>query len=213
MQGIFLKGRVVNFRKVRWNSFQPNFFLLFQDGVLDDAPKTFLASVSHDSEERRRDLKQKITKAFPNVSVIDVTQMAGKILSITDQLSVSVQFMAWFFIAAGLVLIFSIARHEALKNQNQINLLKVLGAGNAAVRAITLLEFGFTGCAAALSGIGVSFGFSFAIAWYFFDSLWQRDPLTSLIILVLTTLISMGTALMASQKVLNSKPAGLFQAG
>jgi len=29
IQGIPLEGRVVNLRKVRWNSFQPNFFLLF----------------------------------------------------------------------------------------------------------------------------------------------------------------------------------------
>jgi putative ABC transport system permease protein len=212
VQGISLKGRVVNFRKVRWNSFQPNFFLLFQAGVLDDAPKTFLASVSHDSEEKRKTLRQKITKAFPNVSVIDVTQLAGKILSISDRLSVSVRFMAWFSIAAGLVLIFSIARHEALKSRNQMNLLKVLGAGDASVRAVTLLEFGFTGFSAALSGILLSFGFSFAVAAYFFDSLWKFDPKASLMILGLTTFISMGTAFMASRRVLNSKPLGLLSA-
>ncbi|MGD9731586.1 MAG: ABC transporter permease, partial [Desulfamplus sp.] len=45
VQGMELKGRVVNLRKVKWNSFQPNFFILFQKGVLDDAPKTFLASI------------------------------------------------------------------------------------------------------------------------------------------------------------------------
>ena len=210
VQGIPLEGQVVNFRNVRWNSFQPNFYLLFQDGVLDDAPKTYLASVSHDSVEKRQALRQKIIREFPNISVIDVTRLAGKILSITDRLSVSVRFMAWFSIAAGLVLIFSIARHEALKNQNQINLLKVLGADTSAIRAITLLEFGFTGCAAALAGVGLSFGFSYAGAWYFFDSLWRFDPNASILILVLTTLISMGTALAASGKVLNSKPAGLL---
>ncbi|MFA5903577.1 MAG: FtsX-like permease family protein [Desulfobacula sp.] len=210
VQGIPLEGRVVNFRKVRWNSFQPNFYLLFQDGVLDEAPKTYLASVSHDSNEKRKDLKQKISKQFPNISIIDVTQLAGKILAITDRLSVSLKFMAWFSIAAGLVLIFSIARHEALKNQNQINLLKVLGADNTTVRAVTLLEFGFTGFVASLSGIGLGFGFSFTGAWYFFDSLWQFNPKASLIILVLTTLISMGTAFAASRKILNSKPARLL---
>ncbi len=210
VQGIALEGRVVNFRKVRWNSFQPNFYLLFQDGVLNEAPKTYLASVSHESNEKRKDLKQKISKRFPNVSVIDVTQLAGKILALTDRLLVSLNFMAWFCVAAGLVLIFSIARHEALKNQNQINLLKVLGADNTMVRAVTLLEFGFIGFAAALSGIGLGFGFSFAGAWYFFDSFWQFDPNASFMILVLTTLISMGTAFTASRNILNSKPAQLF---
>ncbi len=77
IQGIPLQGRVKNLRKVRWNSFQPNFFLLFQDGVLNTAPKTFLAAVSRVPPAKRQDLKNKIVDTFPNVSVIDVTQMHG----------------------------------------------------------------------------------------------------------------------------------------
>ncbi|MGK0290274.1 MAG: putative ABC transport system permease protein, partial [bacterium] len=30
VQGISIQGKIVNFRSVRWNSFQPNFFILFQ---------------------------------------------------------------------------------------------------------------------------------------------------------------------------------------
>ena len=210
IQGIPLTGQVKNLRKVRWNSFQPNFFLLFQDGVLNDAPKTFLAAISHVAPENRQTLKNKIVTSFPNVSVIDVTQMAGTLLSIMDKLSLSIRFMAWLAIAAGLVSIFSIARHEAWKNENQVNLLKVLGADFNAIQAITLLEFGFIGFTAALFAILLSFGFSRAISWYFFDSLWQFDLYISLAILFLTTGICMGTALMASRKVMNTKPVKLL---
>lgn len=210
IQGIPMAGRVKNLRKVRWNSFQPNFFLLFQDGVLNDAPKTFLAAIAHVTQENRQELKNKIVTAFPNVSVIDVTQMAATLLGISDKLSLSIRFMAWLAIAAGLVSIFSIARHEAWKNENQINLLKILGADYKAIQAITLLEFGFIGFTAALFAILLSFGFSLAISWYFFDSLWQFDLEVSLVILFLTTCICMGTALAASRKVMNTKPARLL---
>lgn len=210
IQGIPMAGRVKNLRKVRWNSFQPNFFLLFQDGVLNDAPKTFLAAIAHVAQENRQELKNKIVTAFPNVSVIDVTQMAATLLGISDKLSLSIRFMAWLAIAAGLVSIFSIARHEAWKNENQINLLKILGADYKTIQAITLLEFGFIGFTAALFAILLSFGFSLAISWYFFDSLWQFDLGVSLVILFLTTCICMGTALAASRKVMNTKPARLL---
>jgi putative ABC transport system permease protein len=210
IQGIPMEGRVVNLRKVRWNSFQPNFFLLFQDGVLNDAPKTFLAAISHVAPENRQVLKNKIVNDFPNVSVIDVTRMAGTLLDITDRLSLSIRFMAWLAIAAGLVSIFSIARHEAWKNENQVNLLKVLGADFKSIQAITLLEFGFIGFTAALFAIGLSFGFSLAISRYFFDDLWQFDLTVSLLILFATTGICMGTALAASRKVMNTKPANLL---
>lgn len=211
IQGIPLKGRIKNLRKVRWNSFQPNFFLLFQNGVLDDAPKTFLAAVSHVPIKKRQDLKNKIVDAFPNVSIIDVTQMAKTLLDITERLLLSIRFMAWLAIAAGMVSIFSIARHQARKNENQINLLKVLGSDLKTIQAITLLEFGCIGFSAALFAILLSYAFSWAVSWYFFDSLWQINPILSILILLLTTLICMGTALTASQRVMNSKPIRLLE--
>lgn len=210
IQGIPLEGRVVNLRKVRWNSFQPNFFLLFQDGVLNDAPKTYLAAISRVAPEDRQELKNKIVNAFPNISIIDVTQMAGTLLSITDRLSLSIRFMAWLAIAAGLVSIFSIVRHEARKNENQVNLLKVLGADFKAIQGITLVEFGFIGFMASLFAVLLGFGFSRGISWYFFDSLWEFDLGASLVILCFTTCICMGTAMAASQKVMNTKPVTLL---
>ena len=210
IQGIAFTGRVKNLRKVRWNSFQPNFFLLFQNGVLNDAPKTYLAAVSQVPPDQRQPLKNQIVEKFPNVSVIDVTQLANMLLSVSNKLSLSVRFMAWLAIVAGLISIFSIARHEAWNNRNQINLLKVLGAEYPAIRAITLLEFGCIGCFAALSAILLSYGFSFGISWYFFDSLWQINAVMSISILVLTTLVCMGTALSATKKVMDIKPIHLL---
>ncbi|HRO68617.1 MAG TPA: FtsX-like permease family protein, partial [Pseudobdellovibrionaceae bacterium] len=37
VQGVEIDGVIVNLRKVRWTSFQPNFFILIQDGALNDA--------------------------------------------------------------------------------------------------------------------------------------------------------------------------------
>lgn len=210
IQGIGFTGQVKNFRKVRWNSFQPNFFLLFQNGVLNDAPKTYLAAISQVPIDRRQQLKNRIVEKFPNISVIDVTQLANMLLSISNKLSLSVRFMAWLAIAAGLISIFSIARHEAWNNRDQINLLKVLGSEYQAIRTITLLEFGCIGFFAALFAILLSYGFSFSISWYFFDSLWQINALMSMTILVLTTLVCMGTALSASKKVMNIKSIHLL---
>ncbi len=210
IQGIPFTGRIKNFRKVRWNSFQPNFFLLFQNGVLNDAPKTYLAAISQVPNEKRQTLKNKIVDKFPNISVIDVTKMAETLLDISDKLSLSIRFMAWLAIAAGLISIFSISRHQAWKNQNQINLLKILGSEYRSIQAITLLEFGSIGFSAALFAIILSYGFSWAISWYFFDSLWLIDFNISLTILVLTTLVCMITALVATKKVMDAKPISLL---
>lgn len=210
VQGIVLTGKVVNLRKVKWNSFQPNFFLLFQDGVLNDAPKTHLAAISDVGPDQRQALKNSIVDTFPNVSVIDVTQTAATILGVTDRLSLSVRFMAWLAICAGLVSIFSIARHQARKNRNQINLLKVLGMDFFSLQTLALVEFGFIGFTASLSALALSSGFSLAISWYFFDSLWQFSLVYSGVILIFSTGICMVTGLGAVRQVMKTKPVDLL---
>jgi putative ABC transport system permease protein len=211
IQGMVLEGRIKNIRKVRWNSFQPNFFLLFQQGVLDDAPKTWLGAVSRVPPELRQPLKKKIVETFSNISIIDVTQMITTLTFIADRLSVSVRFMAWLAIAAGLVSIFSIARHQARSQAVQTNLLKVLGAGFSDIKKISLVEFGSLGFAAAFVAVLLSIGFSRAVSWYFFDSLWQLDLLYLTGILVLTTLICMATAVAAAGKILQTRPMMLLK--
>jgi putative ABC transport system permease protein len=211
IQGMQLEGRIHNIRKVRWNSFQPNFFLLFQGGVLEEVPKSWLGAVAQVPKERRQILKRAIVTAFPNISIIDVTQMITTLTFIADRLAVSVRFMAWLAIAAGLVSIFSIARHQARRQAVQTNLLKVLGAGFGDIRRISLLEFGSLGFAAALTAVVLSVLFSRAIAWYFFDSLWQLNIWYLAGIPVLTTLICMATAVAAAGKILKSKPLMLLK--
>ncbi len=213
VQGIPLEGQVVNLRKVRWNSFQPNFFLLFQDGVLNDAPKTHLGAISNVRPDLRKALKNSLVDRFPNISVIDVTQTAATILGVTDRLSLSVRFMAWLAIGAGLVSIFSIARHEARKNRHQINLLKVLGCDFRTLRMVNLVEFGFIGFLAGLFALVLSMGFSMAIAWYFFDSLWQVDLGYLAGILVISTGVCMATGLWAALRVMKGSPLALLSGG
>ncbi len=212
VQGIPLKGRVKNLRKVRWNSFQPNFFLLFQDGVLNEAPKTYLGAISNVPKDQRALLKNVLVDRFPNISVIDVTQTASTILSVTDRLSLSVHFMAWLAIAAGLVSIFSIARHQARKNRHQTNLLKVLGAGGFSLQAVSLVEFGIIGFLSSLFALALSVAFSRAVSSYFFDSLWALDFSYLLSILVLATAVCMITGATAVRQVMKGRPLDLLNA-
>jgi len=213
IQGIPFTGKIVNIRKVQWNSFQPNFFLLFQNGVLDDAPKTYLASIPQVPLKDRRALKNKLFERFSNISVLDVTQTVTQILGITDKLSFSIKFMAYLAIAAGLVSIFSIARHEAQKHEKEINLLKVLGAGFSDIRKIIILEFGFLGFMSALFSIFLSIIFSYGVSYLFFDRLWSFRWEYSLFILVATTLICIFTAIIATEQVIKKKAVSLLGAG
>ncbi len=210
IHGIPLEGRIVNLRKVRWNSFQPNFFILFQKGVLDDAPKTYLASIPQMPSDRKMPLQNALAREFPNISVLDVNQAVKQLLKITDRLSFSINFMAWLAILAGLVVLFSIVRQETRGRSWEINLLKVLGAGFSDVRSIILFEFGFLGFSASFFAILLSLGCSYAISWLFFGRLWSFPWSYTLFCFGSITLICIGTALLAAGRVIRQKPAAML---
>ena len=210
VQGIELEGRVVNLRKVRWNSFQPNFFMLLQPGVLDEAPKTYLASVSRVAPGEKQALIRRLATAFANISVIDVSRLVEQLRQITLRLTGSLRFMAALAMATGLVAVFAIARQETLRREREINLLRVLGAGIGRVRTLTMLEFGLVGGAAALSALALSTGVSYGVAWLLFDRIWRFNLGAGLLMLVAATLVSAFTALVAADSVIRRKPTALL---
>ena len=87
--GIPIETEVKNLRKVVWTSFQPAFFILMQQGILEDAPKVFLGSIKNIPIEDRLSLQNKIVQIYPNISVIDVSRLVERIFSVIDKITIA----------------------------------------------------------------------------------------------------------------------------
>src|SRR5690606_2017992 len=94
VQGVEVEGEIINLRSVKWTSFQPNFFILVQGGVLNEAPKTFIAAIPFLAEDKRSALQNQIAISFPNVSVIDVVRTVDDVLKTAEKMSWSLELMA-----------------------------------------------------------------------------------------------------------------------
>lgn len=211
VQSVPIEGRIVNTREVIWNSFQPNFFVSFQPGVLDPAPKTFVAAIANVSEEDRISVQNSIVNTLPNISVINVQQIVARILDITNQISWAIRVMAYLSIFAGLVVLFSIARYEVKSRFWEINLLKILGANFSDVRHIVEIEFGILGLFAAISGVSLSLVMSYSISYFIFDGLWSFSSGITLFTILAICGLSVLTALIATLSVLRQKPLELLR--
>ncbi len=212
VQSVPITGKVINLRSIDWNSFQPNFFISFQPGVLDPAPKTFIAAVSSVPDEEQLGIQNAVVNALPNISIINVGQIVARILDITDQISWAIKVMAYLSIFAGLVVLFSIARYEVKSRFWEINLLKILGANFADVRSIIQIEFGILGFFAAFTGVAMSLLMSFGISYFVFDSIWRLSWGLSAFSIVAISALSVVTALVATISVLKQKPLQLLRA-
>ena len=211
VQEVLVEAIVINLRRVQWNSFQPNFFILFQPGVLEDAPGTFVGSIGGLVASRRMNVQNLIVSDYPNVSVIDVTRMVGRVLKISDQMVLALRMMAYLSILAGLVVVFSIARHEVEGRLWELNLLKVLGARFSDIQKMIQIEFAVLGIFAGLFGVAVSLIMSYGISWWFFENLWKWTWQTSLGSIIGVTSLSVGVAWLATQRALRSSPLSLLR--
>lgn len=210
VQGVEVEGEVANLRKVRWTSFQPNFFVLIQPGVLDDAPKTWIAGLPRMEESRKEDLQKEIAAKFGNVSVVDVNRTVNDVLKVADQMSWSLELMAALALFTGAMVLASIARSQVRSRRWELNLLKVLGAGPGRVKTYLLSEFTVLAGLSSLLGSFLSLSVSWIMMWQMFGGGYTVDLKWIFGISLFVTIIGMLIAERASAAVVREKPMTLL---
>jgi putative ABC transport system permease protein len=211
VSGVQLTAEVVNIRRVRWTSFQPNFFVQMQPGVLEQAPKTFIGTIQNLSVEEKQFIQDLLVQKFPTISILDVERTGRKILQVVGQMTWALQVMAILSIVVGLIILHTISREKARRQRQEINLQKILGASFTDLKNLVRLEFGALGFFSAVLGVTLSSGASFVLSHYIFDRVWSFHWQLPLIMITGVTLISCITAEIATRKVLSEKPIDLFK--
>jgi len=211
VQGVEVEGEIINLRKVKWTSFQPNFFILVQDGVLNEAPKTFIAAIPSLSEERRTRLQNDIASEFPNVSVVDVVRTVDEVLKTGEKMSWSLELMAALALLTGYIVLFSIVRSQIKLRRWELNMLKILGASWGEVASFILTEFAFLSGLAALCGALLSVIVSFSLNKFIFESDFQLSWAQPLVSVVLITALSLLISFLASLDIVKESALGILR--
>ncbi|HET7400344.1 MAG TPA: FtsX-like permease family protein, partial [Usitatibacter sp.] len=98
-------AKVSSLRKVDWDSFKPNFYVIATPPVLQGYPANWITSFHLPGG--REEVVTRLVQRFPNVSVIDMSALMAQFQRITDEVSRAVEFVFLFAIAAGLVVLFA----------------------------------------------------------------------------------------------------------
>lgn len=212
IQGIEIEGRIINIRKVKWTTFQPNFFMLVQPGVLDDAPKTFIASVPQLPIEQKGQIQQEITQAFTNVSTLDVSRVVEDTLKTSDQMSWSLELMSALALIAGYIILFSIIRTHLETRRYEFSMIKVLGGSGKQLLAYILNEYILLTFLAGAVGSFLSVFVSYGISYYIFEGVFTLSIPTILYTLMGVVVLTMVIGIIASFKIIKIKPASILKA-
>lgn len=132
-------ARVTSVRRVRWDGFKPNFFLLFSPGVLDASTGTYMTSIHLAADERG--LLAALSARFPSVSIFDVGAILAQIRSVTDRAALAVEYVSLFTLLAGLVVLFAAIEVTRSERRYESAVLRALGASRRRVLLGVATEF------------------------------------------------------------------------
>lgn len=144
---------VTSLRKVEWDSFKANFFVLASPGVLEDYPASYITSFH--LKPGNESIVNGLIRQFPNLSVIDLTAIMSQVRAITNQVANSVSFLFLFALAAGLVVLYAAIATTQDERVYDAAIMRTLGATRRQMVVVQFAEFLAMGI---LSGLVASGG-------------------------------------------------------
>ncbi len=169
-----LSVRVVNLRRVEWDSFRVNFFVVAPPGVLDGYPATYITSF-HLAEDRHG-LLQNLMQHFPNLTIIDVQAVMAQVRSIMHRVNLSLEYVFLFTVLAGLTVLYAAVQATQDERAREAALMRVMGATTRQLTVSLAGEFIAIGLIAGfLAALGATVS-GYLIALQLFHLHYHVDP-------------------------------------
>ncbi|MSQ99944.1 MAG: FtsX-like permease family protein [Gammaproteobacteria bacterium] len=206
--GEIFVAKISSFRKIKWDSFQPNFFLVFAPGLLDETAGTWMTSAYFNPANGR--VITDLVRRFPSVSVFDLGELLAQVRTVIDKAIFAVQSVFLFTLFAGLVVLLAAIQSTGDQRRYESAMLRTLGASRSVVSRGILAEFATLGM---LSGLLAAMGASLA-AWLLAQQILQIkysfNPSVWLIGLVGGGVLVGLSGWLATRSVLQQPPASLL---
>ena len=206
VQGVLLNTVIGSIRTVDWSRMQMNFSIVFPKGVLEDAPQFRVLTSNVPDEASSANLQQELVKKYPNVTIIDLRQVLTVIEGLLDKISWLINFMAFFSILTGIIVLLGAVRTSKYQRIKESVLLRTLGAKSDQILKILALEYLYLGVLGGLTGILLSLISSQMLAWFLFDSPFIPSWIPFLVLFPGIVLLVMTIGLANSRSVITSPP-------
>jgi putative ABC transport system permease protein len=150
--GSRFSAKVVNLRKVQWDSMQVNFFVIAAPGMLDDYPASYITSFHLPPDKAQA--ANALVRAFPNLLLIDTEAMIEQVRRIMDQIAQTMSAVFLFTLLSGVAVLYAAMLATQDERIHQAAILRTLGADSSYLRRLHLTEFATLGALGGLLAAG-----------------------------------------------------------
>ena len=212
VQGVPLRSRVAALRDVDWARFEPNFFVVFPEGPLDGAPQTYVTMARVTDAPARVRLQREMAEAFPNVAVIDVTQVQEAVEGIVDRVSRAIRFISLFSLATGALVLLGALATSRYQRVREAVLLKTLGATRRQVLQIASVEYLGLGLLGATTALALAVAAGWALVRFVFEARFTAPVIPLLTLSLSVVALTVGVGLLSSLDLFRRTPLAVLRA-
>ena len=162
-------ARVVSIRSVQWDSFRPNFYMVFPPGVIEQFPSTYMTSFYLQPGDKP--LLAELVRNYPAITILEMDLIIAQVERIFRQVTLAVEYVLLFVLLAGFAVLFAALQASLDERLYEGALLRALGASRRQLRSGHLAEFAVLG---ALAGLVAAIGTE-CLAWVLYSRVLHFD--------------------------------------
>ena len=193
-----ISASILNIRSVQWDSFQPNFYVIFPDGIINQFPVTYISSFYLSRENKQ--LLNTMIKHFPTITVLEIDDLMNQVKAIMQQVSSTIGYVMLFVLLAGIVVLAAAMQSSMEQRIQSAIIMRTLGAKKSFLQRSYLTEFALLGYLSGLLAVIGTEIVSYFLYTQIFDlnfelhfMLWIYGPLFSSLLIVLFSYLYMGS--------------------
>lgn len=134
-----IEAIVASIRSVKWDSMNPNFYMIFNQPLLDGKSANWITSFYLSPEQKI--LLNKLSRAFSTSTIIEIDQTITQVQSIMAKVSLAIEFILALVLSSGLLVLITSIQATLDLRMKEAAIYRTLGASKTLIRKTLLIEF------------------------------------------------------------------------
>jgi putative ABC transport system permease protein len=207
--GESLSVRIASVRRVNWESFRPNFFMVVNPGQIEQFAHTYITSMIVDAAHSSAMLD--LIRRYPSVSVIDIGAVLSQVRAAMDRAAAAVQYVFLFTLASGIMVLLAAIQATRDERLFESAVLRTLGAKRAIILKGVAAEFTALGLLAGVLAAAGAATLAWVVASQLFELEFVPDPILWIAGIFLGATIVGASGTLAVRSVINSSPVTVLR--
>lgn len=170
-----VQAEVTSLRKLDWGSMRVNFYIILNPKALAATPQTFITAFHLPTQNV--ELVNQLTRAYPNLTIVDVGAVLKQVQTVIDQVVIAVEFLFLFTLASGVLVLYAALAGSHDVRTREAGLLRALGATRRQLSHAQWIEFVLVGSLAGFLAATGATVVGWALATFVFEFTWRFGAL------------------------------------